>query len=151
MGLTPGCGGAIIMMPMYTRGYVTYGTVIATLIATLGDAAFVLIGAVFLNPDFLTPVLIVHVTSFVVGVTWGYGADAIGVTPSRPLGRFGPTFGSKELLGEEAASSWKEILVLMYRARIRCLKTFLEKCRRAWVTRLFTKVIVFGGQSPQSV
>ena len=104
MGLTPGCGGAIIMMPMYTRGYVTYGTVIATLIATLGDAAFVLIGAVFLNPDFLTPVLIVHVTSFVVGVTWGYGADAIGVTPSRPLGRFGPTFGSKELLGEEAAN-----------------------------------------------
>lgn len=103
MGLTPGCGGAIIMMPMYTRGYVTYGTVIATLIATLGDAAFVLIGAVFLNPEFLTPVLIVHATSFVVGVTWGYGADAIGVTPSRPLGRFGPTFGSKELLGEEAA------------------------------------------------
>ena len=103
MGLTPGCGGAIIMMPMYTRGYVTYGTVIATLIATLGDAAFVLIGAVFLNPDFLTPVLIVHATSFVVGVSWGYGADAIGVTPSRPLGRFGPTFGSKEFLGEEAA------------------------------------------------
>ncbi len=104
MGLTPGCGGAIIMMPMYTRGYVTYGTVIATLIATLGDAAFVLIGAVFLNPEFLTPVLIVHATSFIVGVTWGYGADAIGVTPSRPLGRFGPTFGSKELLGEEAAN-----------------------------------------------
>ena len=102
MGLTPGCGGAIIMMPMYTRGYVTYGTVIATLIATLGDAAFVLIGAVFQNPKFLTPVLIVHATSFVVGVAWGYGADAIGVTPSRPLGRFGPTFGSKELLGEEA-------------------------------------------------
>ncbi len=104
MGLTPGCGGAIIMMPMYTRGYVTYGTVIATLIATLGDAAFVLIGAVFLNPEFLTPVLIVHATSFIVGVAWGYGADAIGVTPSRPLGRFGPTFGSKELLGEEAAN-----------------------------------------------
>ena len=27
MGLTPGCGGAIVMMPMYARGYVTYGTV----------------------------------------------------------------------------------------------------------------------------
>ena len=25
MGLTPGCGGAIIVMPMYARGYVTYG------------------------------------------------------------------------------------------------------------------------------
>ena len=108
MGLTPGCGGAIIMMPMYTRGYVTYGTVIATLIATLGDAAFVLIGAVFQNPKFLTPVLIVHATSFVVGVAWGYGADAIGVTPASPLGRFGPTFGSKESLGEEAAEQLED-------------------------------------------
>ena len=103
MGLTPGCGGAIIIMPMYTRGYVTYGTVIATLIATLGDAAFVLIGAVFQNPEFLAPVLIVHATSFFVGVAWGYGADAIGVTPSRPLGRFGPTFGSNESMGDDAA------------------------------------------------
>ena len=108
MGLTPGCGGAIIMMPMYTRGYVTYGTVIATLIATLGDAAFVLIGAVFQNPKFLTPVLVVHVTSFVVGVAWGYGADAIGVTPASPLGRFGPTFVSKESLGEEAAKQLED-------------------------------------------
>ena len=108
MGLTPGCGGAIIMMPMYTRGYVTYGTVIATLIATLGDAAFVLIGAVFQNPKFLTPVLIVHATSFVVGVVWGYGADAIGVTPASPLGRFGPTFGSKESQGEEATKQLEE-------------------------------------------
>ena len=41
MGLTPGCGGAIVMMPMYARGYVSYGTVVATLIATLGDSAFV--------------------------------------------------------------------------------------------------------------
>ena len=71
MGLTPGCGGAIIVMPMYARGYVTYGTVIATLIATLGDAAFVLIGAIFQDSSFLTPVIVVHVTSFVVGVLWG--------------------------------------------------------------------------------
>ena len=35
MGLTPGCGGAIVMMPMYARGYVTYGTVLATLILSL--------------------------------------------------------------------------------------------------------------------
>ena len=75
MGLTPGCGGAIIVMPMYARGYVTYGTVIATLIATLGDAAFVLIGAVFQDSSFLTPVIVVHLTSFLVGVLWGYVVD----------------------------------------------------------------------------
>ena len=103
MGLTPGCGGAIIVMPMYARGYVTYGTVIATLIATLGDAAFVLIGAVFQNSAFLTPVIAVHATSFIVAVVWGYGVDSLEVTPSSPLGRFGPKFGSSEPLGEDAA------------------------------------------------
>ena len=103
MGLTPGCGGAIIVMPMYARGYVTYGTVIATLIATLGDAAFVLIGAIFQDSSFLTPVIVVHVTSFVVGVLWGYGVDCLQVTPSAPLGQLGPKFGSGEILGEEAA------------------------------------------------
>ena len=105
MGLTPGCGGAIIVMPMYARGYVTYGTVIATLIATLGDAAFVLIGAVFQDSSFLTPVIVVHLTSFLVGVLWGYGVDKFEVTPSAPLGRFGPKFGTDEPLGEEAAKA----------------------------------------------
>ena len=108
MGLTPGCGGAIIVMPMYARGYVTYGTVIATLIATLGDAAFVLIGAIFQDSSFLTPVIVVHVTSFVVGVLWGYGVDCLQVTPSAPLGQLGPKFGSEEILGEEAAKE-KEV------------------------------------------
>ena len=105
MGLTPGCGGAIIVMPMYARGYVTYGTVIATLIATLGDAAFVLIGAVFQDSSFLIPVIVVHTTSFIVGVLWGYGVDSIDVTPNTPLGRFGPKFGTDEPLGEEAAKA----------------------------------------------
>ena len=103
MGLTPGCGGAIIVMPMYARGYVTYGTVIATLIATLGDAAFVLIGAVFQNSAFLTPVIAVHATSFIVAVVWGYGVASLEVTPSSPVGRFGPKFGSSDPLGEDAA------------------------------------------------
>ena len=103
MGLTPGCGGAIIVMPMYARGYVTYGTVIATLIATLGDSAFVLIGAIFQNSAFLIPVILVHAISFVVGVIWGYGVDALDVTPAAPLGKFGPKFGSNKPLGEEAA------------------------------------------------
>ena len=103
MGLTPGCGGAIIVMPMYARGYVTYGTVIATLIATLGDAAFVLIGAIFQDSAFLTPVIAVHATSFIVGVAWGYGVDLLEVTPTTPLGSFGPKISSGEPLGEEAA------------------------------------------------
>ena len=90
MGLTPGCGGAIVMMPLYARGYVSYGTVVATLIATLGDSAFVLIGGAIANPDLIGPVLLVHLISFVVGVIWGTGIDFFRITPSSPLGRFGP-------------------------------------------------------------
>ena len=101
MGLTPGCGGAIIVMPMYTRGYVTYGTVIATLIATLGDAAFVLIGAVFRDVSFLAPVIAVHLTSFTVAVIWGFAVDRMGVTPSSPLGIIRPNSKSSASLGEE--------------------------------------------------
>ncbi len=92
MGLTPGCGGAIVMMPMYARGYVTYGTVIATLIATLGDAAFVLIGAAITDSSFIAPVIAVHVISFVVGITWGYIVDGMNITPKQPLGKLGPKF-----------------------------------------------------------
>tara|TARA_B100001093_G_scaffold101433_2_gene93589 strand:- start:25668 stop:26873 length:1206 start_codon:yes stop_codon:yes gene_type:complete len=92
MGITPGCGGAIVMMPMYARGYVTYGTVIATLIATLGDAAFVLIGAALIDSSFIAPVIAVHLISFTVGVAWGYLVDGLEVTPQQPLGKFGPKF-----------------------------------------------------------
>ncbi len=108
MGLTPGCGGAIIMMPMYARGYVTYGTVIATLIATLGDAAFVLIGAALTDSSFIAPVIAVHLISFGVGVTWGYLADGMGVTPRQPLGRYGPTFGEQRELTEEDAKAMED-------------------------------------------
>ncbi len=101
MGLTPGCGGAIVMMPMYARGYVTYGTVVATLIATLGDSAFVLIGAAVADSSFIAPMIAVHVISFVVGVTWGYIVDMTGTTPRNPLGRFGPTIG-EEVVHESA-------------------------------------------------
>ena len=92
MGITPGCGGAIVMMPMYARGYVTYGTVVATLIATLGDAAFVLIGAAVVDSAFIAPVIAVHVISFTVGLAWGYLVDGLKITPQQPLGKFGPTF-----------------------------------------------------------
>ena len=92
MGITPGCGGAIVMMPMYARGYVTYGTVIATLIATLGDAAFVLIGAAVTDSSFIAPVIAVHLISFVVGISWGYLVDGMKITPIYPLGIFNANF-----------------------------------------------------------
>ena len=100
MGLTPGCGGAIVMMPMYARGYVSYGTVLATLIATLGDSAFILIGAAITDSSFVAPLIAVHAISFVTGVSWGYLVDMTGTTPHKPLGRFGPSVGQEPIEAE---------------------------------------------------
>tara|TARA_B100001250_G_scaffold406755_1_gene426342 strand:+ start:1971 stop:3137 length:1167 start_codon:yes stop_codon:yes gene_type:complete len=129
MGITPGCGGAIVMMPMYTRGYVTYGTVIATLIATLGDSAFVLIGAAVTDSSFIAPVIAVHIISFIIGICWGYLVDVMKITPRNPLGRFSSNFpgnlssvtvveiknGDKkeifEDLGREEKSGWGYFLL----------------------------------------
>ena len=96
MGLTPGCGGAIVMMPMFARGYVTYGTVIATLIATLGDSAFVLIGAALTDSSFIAPVIAVHLISFFIGIFWGYLIDWSSITPNKPLGKIGPIFDNHD-------------------------------------------------------
>ena len=96
MGITPGCGGAIVIMPMYTRGFVSYGTVIATLIATLGDAAFVLIGAALTDSSFVAPAVAVHIISFATGVTWGYLIDGLSITPQSPMGGLVFGFNSTE-------------------------------------------------------
>ena len=129
MGITPGCGGAIVMMPMYARGYVTYGTVIATLIATLGDAAFVLIGTAVTDSSFILPVIAVHLISLFVGIFWGYLVDILKITPRNPLGKFSLNFqdnlaievlvdrkkqDSREVfedLGREEENGWGYILL----------------------------------------
>lgn len=61
LGMTPGCGGAIFVMPLYVKGTVSFGTVVATLIATAGDSAFVTLTKA--PKDFV----IVTSISFVVG------------------------------------------------------------------------------------
>jgi len=71
LGLTPGCGGAIFVMPLYLKGTVTYGTVISTLVSTMGDAAFVLISTRPLDYVF------VSVISFVAAIITGYVIDAL--------------------------------------------------------------------------
>ncbi|SFR44851.1 putative manganese transporter [Halogeometricum limi] len=77
MGLTPGCGGAIVMMPLYIRGSVSFGTVVATLIATAGDAAFVIL---VLAPE---AALYAYGIALVTGVVFGYAIDAFGLGVGR--------------------------------------------------------------------
>jgi hypothetical protein len=73
MGLTPGCGGAIVMMPLYLRGTVSFGTVVATLIATAGDSAFVILA--------LAPKAAAYSygLAFAAAVVFGYAIDQFGL------------------------------------------------------------------------
>lgn len=79
LGVTPGCGGAIIVMPLYTRGTVSFGTMVATLVATLGDSAFVLLAAA------PRTAVLVHGLALFAGVATGSTVDALGIRPERPL------------------------------------------------------------------
>lgn len=66
LGATPGCGGAVIVVAAYTSGNVSFGAVVATLTATMGDAAFLLIAT---RPDVAALVLPL---SFAVGILTGF-------------------------------------------------------------------------------
>ena len=45
LGALPGCGGAIIVVTQYIQGRISFGSLVAVLTATMGDAAFLLIAA----------------------------------------------------------------------------------------------------------
>ena len=69
MGAMPGCGGAVIVVAAYSSGSVSMGAVVATLTATMGDAAFLLIAK---RPDAAAVLLPL---SFCVGIISGYIVD----------------------------------------------------------------------------
>jgi len=69
LGLMPGCGGAILIAPLYIKKTVTFGTVVATLIATMGDASFLLMTK---SPIIF---LFVNIITFMTGVVSGYIID----------------------------------------------------------------------------
>lgn len=71
LGALPGCGGAIIVLTQYVNGYISFGSVVAVLISTMGDAAFLLIAK---EPS---TALFVIVISTVVAVITGVMVDKI--------------------------------------------------------------------------
>ncbi len=71
LGSFPGCGGAIIAVTQFTRGHLSFGGVVATLVATMGDAMFLLMAQA---PATALTVLSV---SAVMGLFTGYAVDAL--------------------------------------------------------------------------
>jgi hypothetical protein len=71
LGALPGCGGAIMVITQYIRGGIGFGSVVAVLTATMGDAAFLLLAQAPLTG------LSIFAVGFCVGVVSGYIVDAI--------------------------------------------------------------------------
>jgi len=71
MGALPGCGGAIIVMTQFVRGRHSFGSVVAVLSATMGDAAFLLLAS---EPRSGAIVLII---SWGIGMVYGWVVDQI--------------------------------------------------------------------------
>lgn len=71
MGAMPGCGGAIIVITQFVQGKFSFGSVVAVLTATMGDAAFLLLAA---QPNIGLLVIVIGV---VVGIVSGVFVDYI--------------------------------------------------------------------------
>ena len=97
LGAFPGCGGAIVAVTQFTRGHMSFGGLVATLTATMGDAMFLLIAA-----EPMTALLVSGV-SIAVGVASGYLVDGLHgrdfLRPARAARRDRACIGSKPWIG----------------------------------------------------
>jgi len=71
LGATPGCLGAFLIVALYSHRVVSIGAVVATMIATSGDEAFVMLAVIPQQTIILTSML------FVIGVIAGFCTDLI--------------------------------------------------------------------------
>ncbi len=78
LGATPGCGGAVVVVAAYASGKVGFGAVVATLTATMGDAAFLLIAT---RPD---AALVLLPMQLAVGILAGWMIDRFVTADYRP-------------------------------------------------------------------
>ena len=69
LGAIPGCGGAIIVVTQYIQGRISFGSLVAVLTATMGDAAFLILA---IEP---TTGLLIFGIGIIVGSISGYIID----------------------------------------------------------------------------
>ena len=74
LGAIPGCGGAIIVVTQYIQGRISFGSLVAVLTATMGDAAFLIL-AMEPSTGFL-----IFILGICVGTISGYVVDLIHAT-----------------------------------------------------------------------
>jgi hypothetical protein len=83
LGVIPGCAGTFLVVSLYTHGLVGFGALTATMLATMGEGAFVMLTELPLETAML-----VFFTCFLFGVVGGFLTElivrAIGLKRSKP-------------------------------------------------------------------
>jgi hypothetical protein len=98
LGAVPGCGGAIVVMPLFLRGTVSFGTVVATLVATMGDSSFVLFAA---SPG---TAVVLHAGLLLAGLVTGAVVDGLGYDPRLPRDADGRRDAPRDATGAVAGA-----------------------------------------------
>lgn len=73
MGILPGCSGSIIIIPLFIKNKVSFGTIVASLISSMGDSAFLLIASdinLYIKISFI---------SLIAAITTGYLVDILNI------------------------------------------------------------------------
>lgn len=71
LGATPGCLGAFSVVALYSHNVVSFGALVAAMIATSGDEAYVMLSMFPLKAVWLTVII------FVIGLVSGYVTDLV--------------------------------------------------------------------------
>ncbi len=71
LGATPGCIGAFMNVTLYIHGFLTFGAIVAGMIATSGDEAFIMLA------QFPEQALILFAILFVIAIPIGWLTDKV--------------------------------------------------------------------------
>ncbi len=71
LGALPGCGGAVVVITAFARGNITLGAMVAALIGTMGDAAFLLLAK---EPTTYVKVMVI---SMIAAIICGWLVDRL--------------------------------------------------------------------------
>ncbi|MBQ0077720.1 MAG: arsenic efflux protein [Bacteroidales bacterium] len=116
LGSIPGCVGGFAAVSLYTHGLLSFGALIAMMIASSGDEAFVMLA---MMPD---KAAVIFGVLFVIAIGAGLAVDALGIRGSSKT-TSAPCEGHLEIHPHEAEHShenrhpgWKRIVLLLFTA-----------------------------------
>jgi len=134
LGAIPGCLGAFTIVSLYAHGVVSFGALVATMIATSGDEAYVMLSL------FPTKALLLIIILSIVGFAAGYLVDKIYAKQEKLLEKLGH---SLQLHEDELIDGYPKGYILK-----QLMEITVERVLLLSVLSLFLTLILLGTIEP---